>query len=79
MLADIVIPRYGDSGVRLGVEVEPTDRLFLRVGYRSDSDIESVSFGLGFSIDRVTGDISYTPMDEGFDSALRLMLSLTGF
>lgn len=79
VLADIVIPRYGDTGVRFGVEVEPTDRLFLRLGYRSDSDIETVSFGLGFSIDRITGDISYTPMDEGFDSALRFMLSITGF
>ena len=79
VLADVVMPRYGDSGVRLGIEVEPTDRLFLRMGYRSDSDIESVSFGLGFSIDRVTGDISYTPMTEGFDSALRFMLSIAGF
>ena len=79
VLADVVVPRYGDSGVRLGVEVEPTDRLFLRMGYRSDSDIESVSFGLGFSIDRITGDISYTPMTEGFDSAFRIMLSIAGF
>ncbi|MFC1508955.1 PorV/PorQ family protein [Candidatus Omnitrophota bacterium] len=79
VLADVVVPRYGDSGVRLGVEVEPTDRLFLRMGYRSDSDIETVSFGLGFSIDRVIGDISYTPMTEGFDSALRFMLSISGF
>ena len=79
LLADIVVPRYGDTGVRLGFEVAPIERFFFRMGYRSDSAIEDVSFGVGFVMDRVAGDISYTPMTEGFDSALRFTLSLMGF
>ena len=79
LLADIVVPRYGDTGVRLGFEVVPIERFFFRLGYRSDSAIEDVSLGVGFVMDRIAGDISYTPMEQGFDSALRLTLSLTGF
>ena len=78
-VADIVMPKYGDTGVRLGVELEPLDYLSCRLGYRSDSDIEDISFGIGLVMDRFSADLSYTPMDEGFDSALRFTLSITGF
>jgi len=78
-VTDAVIPKYGDTGVRLGFEVEPIEHLALRIGYRSDSDIEDVSMGVGLSMQNFSADMSYTPMDEGFDNSLRLTLSLAGF
>ena len=78
-LTDVVIPKYGDTGVRLGFEVDPIEHLSLRIGYRSDSDIEDVSLGIGFLMERFSADMSYTPMEEGFDDSLRLTLSLMGF
>ncbi|MHB9029851.1 MAG: PorV/PorQ family protein [Candidatus Latescibacterota bacterium] len=77
--ADYVAPRYGDSGVRLGVQVEPVDRFFVRAGYRSDSDYEDLSFGVGLDLGVFAADVSYTPMEEFSENALRFTLSLTGF
>jgi hypothetical protein len=77
--ADYVAPRYGDAGVRLGAQVEPVDRLFVRAGYRSDSDYEDLSFGVGLDLGIFAADVSYTPMEEFSDNALRFTLSLTGF
>ena len=79
LVGDILLPKYGDSGVRLGLELEPVERFFLRTGYRSDSDIEDVSFGIGLNFQMFSFDIAFTPMHEGFDNALRFTLGLTGF
>lgn len=79
LASDYVAPWYGSKGVRLGLEVEPVDRLFLRTGYRSDSDFEAVSFGVGLNFGMFTADVSYTPMAELYDNALRFTLSLAGF
>jgi len=79
LVGDYVMPRYGDSGVRLGVEIEPVERFFVRTGYRTDSDIEGVSFGVGLAVRMLSFDVSYTPMKEGFEDALRFTLCLTGF
>ena len=79
VVGDYLIPKYGDSGVRLGVEIEPLERFFMRMGYRSDSDIEDMSFGVGLNFQLFSFDVSYTPMSEGFDNALRFTLGLTGF
>lgn len=79
LAADYVAPRYGSKGVRLGLEVEPLDRFYLRTGYRSDSDFEDVSFGVGMIIGMFSADVAYTPMTEFSDNALRFTLSLAGF
>ena len=78
-IADIVFPKYGDNGIRLGAEIEPIDRFLFRIGYRSDSDIEDVSFGVGINLERFIADMCYTPMEQGFDNALRFTLSIKGF
>jgi hypothetical protein len=77
--ADYITPRYGDSGIRLGAQVEPVDRFFVRAGYRSDSDYEDMSFGVGLDLGVFAVDVAYTPMEEFSDNALRFTLSLTGF
>ena len=79
LVGDYVIPKYGDSGVRLGVELLPIERFFLRAGYRSDSDIENVSFGVGVILQMFRFDVAYTPMKEGFDNTFRFTLGITGF
>lgn len=79
LLSSVVFPRFGDNGFRGGIELEPLQFLALRLGYRSDSDIETMSYGVGVMFDRFNADVSYTPMQEGFDSALRVSLSITGF
>ncbi|MBN1290213.1 MAG: PorV/PorQ family protein, partial [Candidatus Latescibacteria bacterium] len=52
VLTDIVIPKYGDTGIRVGFEINPLEYMSLMLGYRSDSDIEDVSLGIGFSVDK---------------------------
>lgn len=79
LASDYIAPLYGSKGVRLGMEVEPVDRFFLRAGYRSDSDFEDVSFGVGLNIGMFTADVSYTPMVELIDNSLRFTLSHSGF
>ena len=79
VLGDIIFPRYGDTGVRLGMEVEAVDYFSLRIGYRNDSDFEDFSFGAGFDWEMVSVDIAYTPMNHISDDALRFTLCLTGF
>ncbi len=79
LAVDYLSPRYSDPGIRLGVEVEPVDRFFVRTGYRTDSDDEDVSFGVGLDLGRFAVDVSYTPMEEFSDNALRFTLSLEGF
>ncbi len=77
--ADYVAPRYGSRGVRLGMEVEPVDRFYVRAGYRSDSDFENFSAGVGLTLGMFMADVSYTPMTELSNNALRFTLSLAGF
>ncbi len=79
ILGDYLTPKYGDSGARLGFQVEPSKNVALRIGYRNDSDIQNVSFGFGFIHEIFSADVSYTPMQEGFDNALRLTLGVRGF
>ena len=79
LVGDYIIPKYGEQGVRLGMEIEPLDLFKFRVGYRSDSDIEDMSFGVGIKLDVFFIDVSYTPMKEGFDNAIRFTLGLSGF
>jgi len=79
LVCDYVAPRYGDSGFRMGVEATPTDIFAVRMGYRTDSDIQGLSFGVGVTIDKFTSDISYSPMRAGFNDAIRFTLGITGF
>ncbi len=79
IVGDYIIPKYGDSGVRFGMETEPINNFFLRIGYRSDSDIQDVSFGVGVKFEIFSADVAYTPMKEGFDNVIRLTLGLSGF
>ena len=79
VLADIIVPRYGNTGVRLGVEIEAFDYFDIRIGYRNDSDFEDFSFGAGFNFDMISIDIAYTPMNFISDDAVRFTLCLTGF
>lgn len=79
LVGDYIFPKYGDSGVRIGVELVPLDRFYTRIGYRSDSDIEDVSFGIGIIYQMFTFDAAYTPMKEGFDDVMRFTVGLTGF
>lgn len=79
LLGDYVIPKYGDSGLRIGAEIVPLERFYARVGYRTDSDIEDVSFGVGIIYQMFTFDAAYTPMKEGFDDVMRFSVGLTGF
>jgi hypothetical protein len=76
---DFVRPKYGDTGFRLGAELEVIPRFFLRTGYRSDSDIEGLSFGIGLNYQIFAFDVAYTPMKEGFDNTMRFTLGLTEF
>lgn len=77
--ADYLIPRYGDGGIRLGVELEPVNRFLVRAGYRSDSDTEDVSFGIGLNMGKFTADASFTPTAELSGNTLRFTLSAAGF
>jgi hypothetical protein len=79
LLGDYIIPRYGDNGIRTGVEIEAVDRFFIRIGYRNDSNLETMSYGLGLGIGIFSADISYTPISDFSDNALRFTLSVTGF
>jgi len=79
VVGDLIFPRYGVSGVRLGMEVEPFHNFLVRIGYRNDSDIQDVSYGIGVLYQAFVIDVSYTPMKEGFDNALRLTIGLSGF
>lgn len=79
LLGDLVFPRYGDTGVRLGTELEAVKNFIVRIGYRSDRDFENFSFGIGYNWEMVAADIAYTPMRDMSDDALRFTLSLTGF
>ncbi|MDP2984860.1 MAG: PorV/PorQ family protein [Candidatus Latescibacter sp.] len=79
LLGDYVIPRYGDNGIRTGVEVEAVDRFFIRIGYRNDSSLETMSYGLGLEMGIFSADVSYTPIKDFPDNALRFTLSITGF
>ncbi len=79
LLGDLVFPRYGDTGVRLGTEIEAVKSFIVRIGYRSDSEFETFSFGIGYNWEMVAADIAYTPMRDMSDDALRFTLSLMGF
>lgn len=79
LVVDYISPKYGDSGVRAGAEIEAVERFFLRAGYRSDSDIQSVSLGVGIHYQNFAFDVAYTPMTDGFDDTLRFTLGLAGF
>ena len=79
IVGDLVVPQYGDPGLRFGLEIEPLNHFVLRGGYRTDSDIQTMSFGVGLGLESITADVSYTPMKEGFDDSLCFTLSLTGF
>lgn len=76
---DWLIPKYGNSGLRLGAEISPVDNFFVRAGYRSDNDIQDFSYGVGVVVNMFAFDIAYTPMREGFDDALRFTVGVTGF
>jgi hypothetical protein len=78
-VVDAVFPKYGDNGIRLGLEVQTYDLLFLRAGYRNDSDFEDMTFGVGINFDKVSADISYSPLSGISDNALRFTINLTGF
>ena len=78
-VADAVFPKYGNNGVRLGLEVVPYNGLFLRIGYRNDSDFEDMIFGFGIMFDKVSADFSYSPLSGISDNALRISINLTGF
>jgi len=79
LILDIVFPRYGTTGLRLGIEYEPVEKFFLRTGYRTDSDFEDMSFGAGYDWGKVSADVAYTPMNDISEDALRFTLSFTGF
>jgi hypothetical protein len=79
LLGDYLIPRYGDKGIRTGLEVEAVEHFFVRLGYRSDSGLETMSYGLGLLMGIFSADISYTPISAFADNALRFTLSITGF
>ncbi len=76
---DWLIPKYGNEELRLGAEISPVDNFFVRAGYRSDSDIQDISFGAGVVVNMFAFDIAYTPMRGGFEDALRFTLGVTGF
>jgi len=79
VLADVIIPRYGDTGIRLGMEIEAVQDLTLRIGYRNDSDFEDFIYGIGYSWGVISADFSYSPMSGISEDAMRFTLSLTGF
>ena len=79
VLADVIFPRYGDTGVRLGLEIDTVEYLEIRIGYRNDSDFEDFIYGVGFDWDKVAADISYSALNNVSDDALRFTLSVTGF
>ena len=61
------------------MEIESFPNLFMKVGYRSDSDIQDLSFGVSIIYQMFNIDVSYTPMREGFDNTLRFTFGLSGF
>lgn len=79
VVGDILLPKYGDSGARIGAELEAFEHFALRIGFRNDSDLENVSFGIGFKMGMFSTDVSYTPMEKGFENVLRFTLGITGF
>ena len=79
VIADVIFPRFGETGVRLGMEVEAIENFAVRMSYRSDSDFEDFCFGIGYRWEMVFADISYSPMNDISDDAMRITLSITGF
>jgi hypothetical protein len=78
-VADYIIPRFGDNGIRLGFNLNASEHLFLRLGYRNDSDFEDFCYGAGFILNRIMADLSYSPLSGISDEALRITLAITGF
>jgi hypothetical protein len=79
VVGDLIFPRYGDNGVRLGVQVDTIDYFKIRIGYRNDSDFEDLIYGVGFDWEKVAADLSYSALRNISDDALRFTLSVTGF
>ena len=79
LVADVIVPRFGDTGIRLGAEISPVNHFILRTGYRNDSDFEEMIFGVGFAWEKVSADIAYSPLNGISDDAFRFTLSITGF
>ncbi len=78
-ISDYVVPKYGDNEVHIGLEIEPVDKFFMRTGYRTANSLETMSYGLGLEIGIFSADISYTPITDFPDNALRFTLSVRGF
>ncbi|MFC1541131.1 PorV/PorQ family protein [Candidatus Latescibacterota bacterium] len=79
VLADVIFPRYGDTGFRFGIEMDTIEYLVLRIGYRNDSDFEDMIYGVGFDWCKITADISYSALNNVSDDAFRFTLSIIGF
>lgn len=79
VVADVIFPRFGDTGLRVGAEVSPVNHFNLRAAYRNDSDFEDMIFGIGFAWEKVSADIAYSPLNGISDDAFRFTLTITGF
>jgi hypothetical protein len=75
LAADVLVPRDGDTSVRLGSELSYRDFSSISVGYRSSLDNENVSFGLGAWKNTFRVDYAYVPFSSDLGSAHRVSLS----
>lgn len=78
-IADYLFPKYGDNGAHLGLEVAASEIFQIRIGYRSDSYFETMSYGIGLVWQNIKADLSFSPLNNISDDALRFTLSAAGF
>jgi hypothetical protein len=79
LIADYLLPTYGENGAHLGLEIAASDIFQIRIGYRSDSYFETMSYGIGMVWQKVKADLSYSPLNNISDDAFRFTLSVAGF
>ena len=73
---DVRVPEKGERGVNLGAEYGVGDRLFLRGGYRTGSEIRDLSFGIGLQQRNWRIDYAYVPSDFGLGGSHRIGLGI---
>jgi hypothetical protein len=75
LAADLLVPKDGNTSVRVGSELSYRDFSSISVGYRSNLDNEDVSFGLGAWKNAFRVDYAYVRFSADLGSAHRVSLS----
>lgn len=77
-LLDVEVLHHRDHSQRvlMGTEFSFKKMFFVRIGYKSNHDIEGLSFGLGVKIKGISIDYSYSPV-KYFDQVSRMSIGFS--